>query len=175
MIVLGYNGFTRGAELFGRLYGATGIDRNLLVGHDAAAALVIDGEVVAAVEEERLSRVKKTADFPEQAIRWCLDSAGVGLDEVDMVAFPWRFSPTVAEQMIAQICGADLSVAAKFDSLRRTGELYTDMLSREAVHGDFVRRTGHELDPNKLALVPHHLAHLMCGAYLAGGATPRSW
>ncbi|WP_125262748.1 carbamoyltransferase [Streptomyces alboflavus] len=169
MIVLGYNGFTRGAELFGRLYGATGIDRNLLVGHDAAAALVIDGEVVAAVEEERLSRVKKTADFPEQAIRWCLDSAGVGLDEVDMVAFPWRFSPTVAEQMIAQICGADLSVAAKFDSLRRTGELYTDMLSREAVHGDFVRRTGHELDPNKLALVPHHLAHLMCGAYLAGG------
>ncbi|CAM5601639.1 Carbamoyltransferase domain-containing protein OS=Streptomyces antimycoticus OX=68175 GN=SANT12839_004830 PE=4 SV=1 [Streptomyces antimycoticus] len=59
MIVLGYNGFSRGAELFGRLYGATGVGRNLLVGHDAAAALVIDGELVAAVEEERLSRVKK--------------------------------------------------------------------------------------------------------------------
>ncbi|MGW7073335.1 carbamoyltransferase family protein [Streptomyces sp. NPDC054855] len=169
MIVLGYNGFTRGAELFGRLYGATGAARNLLVGHDAAAALTIDGEVVAAVEEERLSRVKKTSDFPADAIRWCLDSAGVELDQVDVVAFPWRFSPTVAEEMIAGICDSDLPVAAKFDSLRRTGELYTGMLSREAVYDDFVRRTGHALDPNKLTLVPHHLAHLMCGAYLAGG------
>ncbi|MGW2228664.1 carbamoyltransferase family protein [Streptomyces formicae] len=169
MIVLGYNGFTRGAELFGRLYGATGVGRNLLVGHDAAAALVIDGEVVAAVEEERLSRIKKTSDFPAQAIRWCLDSAGVDLDQVDVFAFPWRFSPTVAEEMIAKICDAELPVEAKFDSLRRTGELYTGMLSRDAVYSDFVRRTGHPLDPNKLALVPHHLAHLMCGAYLAGG------
>ncbi|MFG2650623.1 carbamoyltransferase [Streptomyces sp. NPDC048436] len=169
MIVLGYNGFTRGAELFGRLYGATGVGRNLLVGHDAAAALMVDGEVVAAVEEEQLSRVKKTSDFPANAIAWCLDSAGVELDQVDVVAFPWRFSPTVAEEMMARICDGDLPVAAKFDALRRTGELYTDMLSREAVYGDFVQRTGYELDPNKLALVPHHLAHLMCGAYLAGG------
>ncbi|MFD9905130.1 carbamoyltransferase [Streptomyces sp. NPDC059063] len=169
MIVLGYNGFTKGAELFGRLYGATGIARNLLVGHDAAAALSIDGEVVAAVEEERLSRVKKTADFPVNAIDWCLDSAGVSLDQVDVFAFPWRFSETVAEEMMAQICDGGLPVAAKFDALRRLGELHTDMLSREAVYSDFVQRTGHELDPNKLVLVPHHLAHLMCGAYLAGG------
>ncbi|MGW5738540.1 MULTISPECIES: carbamoyltransferase family protein [Streptomyces] len=169
MIVLGYNGFTRGAEIFGRLYGATGVARNLLVGHDAAAALSIDGEIVAAVEEEQLSRVKKTSDFPERAITWCLDSAGVDLDDVDVFAFPWRFSPTVAEQMIAGITDSDLPVAAKFDALRRTGEAYTDLLSREAVYGDFVQRTGHALDPNKLVLVPHHLAHLMCGAYLAGG------
>ncbi|GAA1251448.1 carbamoyltransferase family protein [Streptomyces javensis] len=169
MIVLGYNGFSRGAELFGRLYGATGVGRNLLVGHDAAAALVIDGEVVAAVEEERLSRVKKTSDFPAQAITWCLNSAGVDLDQVDVFAFPWRFSSTVAEEMISGICDSDMPVAAKFDALRSTGELYTGMLSPDAVYHDFVERTGYELDPNKLALVPHHLAHLMCGAYLAGG------
>lgn len=169
MIVLGYNGFSRGAELFGRLYGATGVGRNLLVGHDAAAALVIDGELVAAVEEERLSRVKKTSDFPAQAIKWCLDSAGVDLDQVDVFAFPWRFSPTVAEEMISQICDSDLPVTAKFDALRSAGEVYTGMFSREAVYSDFVQRTGYELDPNKLTLVPHHLAHLMCGAYLAGG------
>ncbi|MES4908376.1 MULTISPECIES: carbamoyltransferase C-terminal domain-containing protein [unclassified Streptomyces] len=169
MIVLGYNGFSRGAELFGRLYGATGVGRNLLVGHDAAAALVIDGELVAAVEEERLSRVKKTSDFPARAIRWCLDSAGIDLDQVDVFAFPWRFSPAVAEEMISQICDSDLPVTAKFDALRSAGEVYTGMFSREAVYSDFVERTGYELDPNKLALVPHHLAHLMCGAYLAGG------
>ncbi|GAA2077679.1 carbamoyltransferase C-terminal domain-containing protein [Streptomyces albiaxialis] len=169
MIVLGYNGFTRGAELFGRLFGATGVDRNGLVGHDAAAALVVDGELVAAVEEERLSRVKKTSDFPERAIAWCLETAGLGLDDVDVFAFPWRFSEAVGEEMIAEIADGGLPVAAKFDALRRTGELYTGMLSPEAVHADFVERTGYALDPNRLALVPHHLAHLMCGAYLAGG------
>ncbi|MEU5026124.1 carbamoyltransferase family protein [Streptomyces milbemycinicus] len=169
MIVLGYNGFSRGAELFGRLYGATGVGRNLLVGHDAAAALMVDGELVAAVEEERLSRVKKTSDFPAQAIKWCLDSAGVDLDQVDVFAFPWRFSPAVAEEMISQICDSDLPVTAKFDALRSAGEVYSGMFSREAVYSDFVQHTGYELDPNKLTLVPHHLAHLMCGAYLAGG------
>ncbi|MFJ7496718.1 carbamoyltransferase [Streptomyces sp. NPDC097727] len=169
MIVLGYNGFTRGAEIFGRLFGATGVARNLLVGHDASAAVVVDGELVAAVEEERLSRVKKTSDFPAHAIQWCLDFAGVPLDQVDVVAFPWRFSPEVADEMITQVASGGLSPAEKFDVLRRTGEFYTDMVSREAVHDDFVQRTGHELDPNKLVLVPHHLAHLTCGAYLAGG------
>ncbi|WP_405536672.1 carbamoyltransferase N-terminal domain-containing protein [Streptomyces antimycoticus] len=139
------------------------------MGHDAAAALVIDGELVAAVEEERLSRVKKTSDFPAAAITWCLNSAGVDIDQVDVFAFSWRFSPTVAEQMISEICDSDMPVTAKFDALRSTGELYTDMLGRDAVYNDFVQRTGHELDPNKLTLVPHHLAHLMCGAYLAGG------
>ncbi|MFJ1830161.1 carbamoyltransferase [Streptomyces sp. NPDC088178] len=169
MIVLGYNGFTKGAEIFGRLFGATGVARNLLVGHDASAALVVDGELVAAVEEERLSRVKKTSDFPAHAIQWCLDFAGVSLDQVDVVAFPWRFSPEVADEMIAQVASGGQSPAEKFDVLRRAGEFYTDMVSREAIHDDFVQRTGCELDPNKLVLVPHHLAHLTCGAYLAGG------
>ncbi|QIS12703.1 carbamoyltransferase family protein [Nocardia arthritidis] len=168
MIVLGYNGFSSGARLFGEHYGAVGIARNLLVGHDAAAALVVDGELVAAVEEERLSRVKKTSDFPANAIDWCLEFAGVKFEEVDVVAFPWRFSPTVAERMISDICDSGMSVTAKFDALRRAGAVYTGMFSREAIHRDFVERTGHELDPNKLALVPHHLAHLMCGAYLSG-------
>jgi carbamoyltransferase len=53
---------------------------------DAAAALVIDGELVGAVEEERLNRVKHSAGFPEKAIRWCLADAGVAGDQVDHVA-----------------------------------------------------------------------------------------
>lgn len=109
------------------------------------------------------------------AIEWCLESAGVGLDQVDVFAFPWRFSPAVAEEMITQICDSDLPVTDKFDALRSTGELYTDMLGRDAVYGDFVQRTGYEPDPSKLVLVPHHLAHLMCGAYLAGGGDAPSW
>ena len=60
---------------------------------DAAACLLRDGEVVAAVEEERLTREKHTGAFPENAIRWCLEEAGASARDLDAVAFnmrPWE-------------------------------------------------------------------------------------
>ena len=55
--------------------------------HDSAAALVRDGEIIAAAQEERFSRFKHDAGFPARAAAWCLDEAGVTLDRVDRVAF----------------------------------------------------------------------------------------
>jgi carbamoyltransferase len=53
---------------------------------DAAAALVVDGELVAAAEEERFNRIKHCAGFPTDAARWCLADAGLRADELDHVA-----------------------------------------------------------------------------------------
>jgi len=55
--------------------------------HDSAAALVIDGVPVAAVQEERLSRHKNDAGFPLAAIEWCLDHAHLSPDDLDAVVF----------------------------------------------------------------------------------------
>lgn len=55
--------------------------------HDSAAALIIDGEVVAAAQEERFSRIKHDSAFPQRAIEFCLQFAGVKVDELDHVAF----------------------------------------------------------------------------------------
>ena len=55
--------------------------------HDSAAALIQDGHIVAAAQEERFSRRKHDARFPRQAIEYCLAEAGVTLDAVDHVAF----------------------------------------------------------------------------------------
>ncbi|MEU1391265.1 MULTISPECIES: carbamoyltransferase C-terminal domain-containing protein [unclassified Nonomuraea] len=55
--------------------------------HDSAAALVRDGEIVAFAEEERLTRVRHDGRFPRRAVAYCLEQAGIGLDEVDHVAF----------------------------------------------------------------------------------------
>ena len=55
--------------------------------HDAAAALVIDGLPVGAVQEERLSRRKNDAAFPIEAIEWCLDHAGLQPEDLDAVVF----------------------------------------------------------------------------------------
>lgn len=55
--------------------------------HDSAAALVVDGKIVAAAQEERFTRKKHDARFPRQAVAYCLREAGLGLGELDRVAF----------------------------------------------------------------------------------------
>jgi len=55
--------------------------------HDSAAALLKDGHVIAAVEEERFSRKKFDDDFPKMAINWCLKEAGISPEQIDSVAF----------------------------------------------------------------------------------------
>ncbi len=55
--------------------------------HDAAACIVEDGEIIAAAQEERFTRVKHDQDFPQQAVRYCLAEAGVAEGGVDAVVF----------------------------------------------------------------------------------------
>jgi carbamoyltransferase len=55
--------------------------------HDSAAALVVDGEIRAAAQEERFSRLRHDAAFPASAVRYCLDHGGFALDQIDAVVF----------------------------------------------------------------------------------------
>src|SRR6204780_327702 len=55
---------------------------------NAAAAIVVDGRLIAAVEEERLNRVKYAAGLPARAIQFCLDQAGAKLTDVNHIAVP---------------------------------------------------------------------------------------
>ncbi len=55
--------------------------------HDSAAALVVDGRIVAAAQEERFTRKKHDPDFPTNAVAYCLSEAGLSADDLDYVAF----------------------------------------------------------------------------------------
>ncbi len=55
--------------------------------HDSAAAIVVDGEIVAAAQEERFTRKKHDADFPKNAVQFCLEQAGLTPDNLDYVGF----------------------------------------------------------------------------------------
>ncbi|MDH3327702.1 MAG: carbamoyltransferase [Desulfobulbaceae bacterium] len=55
--------------------------------HDSAAALIQDGKIIAAAQEERFTRVKHDERFPTNAVKYCLDAAGVAGDQLDAVAF----------------------------------------------------------------------------------------
>lgn len=55
--------------------------------HDSAAAILVDGKLVAAAQEERFTRIKHTEVFPENAVKYCLEEAGLSIDELDAVVF----------------------------------------------------------------------------------------
>ena len=55
--------------------------------HDSAAAIMVNGKLIAAAQEERFTRVKHTELFPENAVRFCLEEAGLSIDELDAVVF----------------------------------------------------------------------------------------
>jgi carbamoyltransferase len=125
--------------------------------HDPAAALVVDGRVVAAAEEERFSRRKhgktpvafSTWEVPEQAAQWCLDAAGLRPADLDAVAY--SYDPTLAAADAADVVGEN------WEHLRT---LYVERAPR------FLSTVLPGLDPGVVRFVPHHVAHA-ASAYLA--------
>ncbi len=126
--------------------------------HDPAAALVVDGEVVAAAEEERFSRRKHgkspvpfaTWELPEQAAAWCLAAAGLTPADLDAVAY--SYDPALAPPR-----GSDLS-ADGWEGLRTLYAERAPLFLRTALPG---------LDPAGVRFVPHHVAHAASAALAA--------
>jgi carbamoyltransferase len=120
-------------------------------GHDSAAALVVDGVCVAAAAEERFNRKKHSADFPANAIHYCLCQAGLRLDDIDEIVHGFDYSP------YSKLYVRD-PVAA---------ERYRTVYSREALL-DLIRRHCPGFPPSRVRHVPHHLAHA-ASAYCTSG------
>ena len=55
--------------------------------HDSAAALIKDGEILSAVQEERFSRIKNDSSFPIKSIKFCLSSSKISPEQVDFIVF----------------------------------------------------------------------------------------
>ena len=89
--------------------------------HDSAAALLRDGEIVAAAQEERFTRTKHWAGFPVQAIQFCLEEAEVDLDEVDYICIgrdpKAKFSKKMAFMLQSPLALAELAAMdqARYD------------------------------------------------------------
>jgi carbamoyltransferase len=120
-------------------------------GMDAAAALVIDGRLVAAAEQERFSGKKHTGDFPIDAIRFCLAEAGISIDEIDEIAHGFDYAPLL-----------DL-----YRNDEVSAGLYRQVFSREALL-EQVRRNLPGFPVEKVHSVGHHLAHAASAAYTSG-------
>jgi carbamoyltransferase len=118
--------------------------------HDPAAAVVVDGETVAAAEEERFSRRKhgkepvpfSAWEVPAASARFCLDRAGLTVADLDAVTY--SYDPALAPPLSADVTGDG------FEGLRT---LYAERAPR------FLATALPGLDPGQVRFVPHHVAH----------------
>jgi carbamoyltransferase len=125
---------------------------------NASAAVVCDGRLVAAVEEERFNRVKYAAGFPAQAIRYCLKEAGLKLEEIDHVAVPRNPYARLGTKLfyalrMPSFARGRAKVLAKFTGVR------------EALAAAF------DTDPKTIAAefhrIEHHQAHLASAFFVS--------
>ncbi len=131
--------------------------------HDSAAALVEDGRIVAAAQEERFTRKKHDAGFPDNAVKSCLDQANIGLSDVDHVVFYDK--PFLKFERLLETY---LSFAPRgFTSFRMAMPVW---LKEKLFQKDLLRKRFKRFDPdfdwtNKLLFSEHHQSHAASAFY----------
>ena len=123
----------------------------ILQGFDAAAALVVNGAVVAAAAEERFNRHKQSGDFPVQAINYCLREASLSIADVDEIAHCFDYAP------FGEIFSLDATSAL----------LYEQVFSKQALLAQ-VSRQYPQFPAERVHQVSHHLSHA-ASAYFTSG------
>lgn len=121
--------------------------------HDGAAVLVRDGHVVAGIEEERLNRIKHSNKFPASSIRFCLDTAGVALRDLDAIGF--YATEDYCNALLAQLFAGQPDTPVPLDARL----VLQQLLAREF-------RT--EVDPATIHFVGHHEAHAVSAFAMSG-------
>lgn len=130
--------------------------------HDSAAALIEDGAIVAAAQEERFSRKKHDARFPKHAVEYCLREGGVGLEDLDFVAFydkPFLKFERLLETYLAFAPRGVRSFQMAMPVWVREKLFQKDLLGRE------LREFAKAFDTKKLLFAEHHLSHAASAFY----------
>ncbi|MEQ9347455.1 MAG: carbamoyltransferase [Thalassospira sp.] len=131
--------------------------------HDSAAAMLDNGQIVAAAQEERFTRIKHDAAFPANAIDYCLDELGISLNEVDYVAFydkPFLKFERLLETYLA-------FAPRGFQSFRKAIPIW---LKEKLFQKDLLRKELQRHAPdfdweNKLLFGEHHQSHAASAFY----------
>jgi carbamoyltransferase len=125
---------------------------------DASAAIVVDGALVAAVEEERFTRVKHTAGFPAHAVRYCLQAAGVTIREVDHIAIPRNPRARLVQKLLYAVKLPKFALE-RVRVLGRFGRIKEALAQALEVDPKAIKATFHRVE--------HHLAHLASSFFVS--------
>jgi carbamoyltransferase len=118
--------------------------------HDSAACLIKDGQLVAAVQEERFNRIKNSSDFPINAINYCIQAGGISFDQIDYVAFyekPFLKFNRVIQDIVAKFPYSYGSFVRNIPQWLQDRLIIPAVLKREIAY------------KGKVLFIPHHHAH----------------
>lgn len=121
--------------------------------HDGAAVLLKDGEVIAAIEEERLNRIKHSYTAPLRAAQFVMDEAGVSLADIDYIAVP--YVPEFAERLLRRMYLANPEATHALDVV-------------EALRAQWRQHLGGDVPRDKVRFVAHHIAHATATFEMSG-------
>jgi carbamoyltransferase len=130
--------------------------------HDSAAALVVDGDIVAAAQEERFTRVKHDAHYPRHAVDYCLAEAGCRLSEIDHVVFydkPFLKFERLMETYLAM-------APRGFSSFRMAMPIWLKekLFLKTLLRKELAAHDG-AFDPERLLFSEHHFSHAASAFY----------
>jgi len=132
--------------------------------HDSSACMVRDGELLFAVAEERISRLKHDAGFPKNAIRACLDFANVRAEQLDEVCFGWQTAGPVYRHDLK--CYATGKMPLSYLNGLNSTLHFLSMWHQQSGAKKFAQQFGST--KAKMRFVDHHLAHAI-SAYAFSG------
>jgi len=130
--------------------------------HDSAAALIIDGKIIAAAQEERFTRKKHDPSYPINAINYCLEEAKLSLELVDYIAFydkPFLKFERLLETYVAFAPKGLQSFRMAMPVWLREKLFLKDMLIKE------IKKVDKNFDDNKLMFGEHHFSHAASAFY----------
>ena len=138
-------------------------------GHDAAAAIIVDGKIVADVAEERLTRVKNDSSFPLMAIDYCLQYAGISSEDLDAIALPNGYlHPSV--RTFFKIPGKQLPKETRSIKSRLKQAALQYILNEKRTQTTLpIYQKPMVISPDcRIILVDHHMAHAASAYYTSG-------
>lgn len=131
--------------------------------HDSAAAVIIDNQIVAAAQEERFTRDKHTPDFPVNAIKYCLDEAGLEIDELDAVVFYDK--PLLKFERLLQTYYA-FAPRGLFSFIKAIPVwLNEKMFLKKQIYDGLTKISGYDKKKLRLLFPEHHLSHAASAFY----------
>ena len=125
--------------------------------HDSAAALLIDGQVICAAQEERFSRRKHDARFPYQAIRYCLDQAGLSISQLEAVTY-YEKPLLTFERLLETYIGASPRGGRSFVAAMQTW-LHEKLFLKQIMKKNLQEIAGQDATIPPLLFSEHHLSH----------------
>ena len=134
------------------------IDQKMVLGisalyHDAAAVLIRNGEIIAAAQEERFTRVKHDPSFPENAIRYCMEEAQIGYDDLDAVVY--YDNPLLSAERLLY----NIAVVGEKDIDLVNRNLRMLLADKVWIHQKVESCCGGKVSAKNIFVAEHHIAH----------------